>query len=48
MEPALSAFEILMDGDHDIETAAAAAERVLVAVYDALGVLLGIFWLLAS
>nr|CAA61911.1 fructose-1,6-bisphosphate aldolase [Euglena gracilis] len=35
--------EILMDGDHDIETAAAAAERVLVAVYDALatqGVLL--------
>jgi fructose-bisphosphate aldolase class I len=35
--------EILMDGDHDIETAAAVAERVLVAVYGALatcGVLL--------
>jgi len=30
--------EILMDGDHDIEIAAAAAERVLVAVYDALAV----------
>jgi fructose-bisphosphate aldolase class I len=35
--------EILMDGDHDIETAAVVAERVLVAVYEALatcGVLL--------
>jgi len=30
--------EILMDGDHDIEIAAACAERVLVAVYDALAV----------
>lgn len=30
--------EILMDGDHDIETAAVVAERVLVAVYDALAV----------
>jgi len=28
--------EILMDGDHDIEIAAACAERVLVAVYEAL------------
>jgi fructose-bisphosphate aldolase class I len=30
--------EILMDGDHDIEIAAACAERVLVAVYEALAV----------
>lgn len=30
--------EILMDGDHDIEVAAACAERVLVAVYDALAI----------
>jgi len=30
--------EILMDGDHDIEIAAAVAERVLVAVYEALAI----------